>query len=308
MKIYLKNITALFLIFLLTPFFYAQDENLYAYRGGTADGFASENIETLTCSTPYHNYAYFGGQGDGSANEIIDNATCATPYHNYAYFGGEADGSASEILENNNCSTPPHFYAYFGGEADGFSVNKTEDICPIEAPVANFIADKTEICIGQSIQFTDTSTNKPTGWNWSFEGGTPSSSTNKVVNVIYNTAGVYQVKLTVANYIGSDTITKVGFITVKSSEECSGMGAVETDKAKTLVYPNPTKNIVYIKSADDIKNIEISDLTGRIIIKLNNTNNSKDMNVNLERLNSGVYILKTISDKKIETFKVIKRD
>ncbi|MFC2140882.1 PKD domain-containing protein [Acidobacteriota bacterium] len=83
-----------------------------------------------------------------------------------------------------------------------------------EPPVADFIADNTTIMVTESVQFTDQSTNYPTSWDWTFAGGTPATSTEKNPLVTYNTPGVYDVTLTVSNAAGTDTITKVDYITV----------------------------------------------------------------------------------------------
>ena len=83
-----------------------------------------------------------------------------------------------------------------------------------QPPVAGFTANNTTIGTGNSVQFTDNSTNNPTEWAWTFEGGTPSSSTLQNPDVAYNTAGNYTVTLIATNSIGSDTETKVGYITV----------------------------------------------------------------------------------------------
>lgn len=303
MKTIMTKISVFCLIFLLYSKTNAQDE-VYAYRGGNADGFATETLENATCSTPFHQYAYFGGNGDGFATESLETATCSTPFHQYAYFGGSGDGFSSETVENNNCAIPFHFYAFFGGNADGFASDKTTDICPIDLPVGNFIADKTDVCVGQTVMFTDTSTNMPTVWNWTFQGGSPATAITKNVNVTYNTPGLYQVKLVVANYIGSDTVTKTGYINVVS--DCSTLGNSDAKANKTQVYPNPTKNILYIKSQKEIKNIEIFDLSGKKIININP--NEKQTEVNLEKLNSGNYILRTHFENGVESHKIIKKD
>ncbi len=84
------------------------------------------------------------------------------------------------------------------------------------SPVANFSAATTDICIGQSIQFTDLSTNAPSSWSWTFTGGSPSSSNNQNPTIVYNVAGTYAVSLTVSNGTGTDNETKTGYITVGS--------------------------------------------------------------------------------------------
>jgi M6 family metalloprotease-like protein len=84
----------------------------------------------------------------------------------------------------------------------------------IVPPVADFTASPTTVNQGESVTFTDLSTNNPTSWSWQFEGGTPSTSSQKNPVVVYETAGTYRVSLTVTNNGGSDTETKTAYITV----------------------------------------------------------------------------------------------
>ncbi len=84
-------------------------------------------------------------------------------------------------------------------------------------PTANFIGTPTSLTAGNSVTFTDQSTNNPTSWQWSFPGGTPSTSTQQNPVVTYNTPGTYSVTLIVSNQYGSDTLTKTNYITVTSA-------------------------------------------------------------------------------------------
>jgi PKD repeat protein len=92
------------------------------------------------------------------------------------------------------------------------------EAAPPSAPVANFSADTQVVSAGGSVHFTDLSTNSPTSWSWTFEGGTPSSSTSQNPTVTYNTAGTYDVSLTAANSAGSDGETKTNYITVTAPQ------------------------------------------------------------------------------------------
>ncbi|MCP4214834.1 MAG: PKD domain-containing protein, partial [bacterium] len=83
-----------------------------------------------------------------------------------------------------------------------------------EPPVADFSANFTTIQATQSVQFTDLSTQWPDSWAWTFEGGTPASSTNQNPIVVYAVPGTYTVTLTATNTLGADTASKVGYITV----------------------------------------------------------------------------------------------
>lgn len=102
------------------------------------------------------------------------------------------------------------------------------------APIADFYSDAQTVCAGSSITFSDQSFNgTPTSWNWTFTGGTPSSSTSQNPVVVYNTPGTYAVTLTAANSTGSDAITKTSFIRVESSSP-DITGGVFSESFETL--------------------------------------------------------------------------
>ena len=81
------------------------------------------------------------------------------------------------------------------------------------APVADFSVDRTTACVGlATFQFTDESQNIAQQWLWDFGDGNTSTQTNPVHE--YAEAGVYTVKLTVANNIGVDSTTFTDLISV----------------------------------------------------------------------------------------------
>ncbi|MEA1873681.1 MAG: C25 family cysteine peptidase, partial [Bacteroidota bacterium] len=88
-----------------------------------------------------------------------------------------------------------------------------DDFTPIAAdpPVANFSGTPTTILEGESVTFTDLSSS-PAEWSWTFGDSGASTEQNPVYT--YSTAGTYTVSLTVTNPLGSDTETKVDYITV----------------------------------------------------------------------------------------------
>ena len=84
-----------------------------------------------------------------------------------------------------------------------------------QTPIADFSASQTAITTGSSVNFTDLSTGNLTSWSWSFQGGTPATSTlQNPTNIQYNTAGTYSVTLIATNVNGNDTKTKTGYIVV----------------------------------------------------------------------------------------------
>ncbi|QTD37355.1 PKD domain-containing protein [Polaribacter batillariae] len=84
-------------------------------------------------------------------------------------------------------------------------------------PTANFTSNVTTITAGNTINFTDTSSDTPTSWLWSFSGGNPATSTVQNPSITYATAGTYNVTLTATNSAGSDVETKLGYITINAS-------------------------------------------------------------------------------------------
>ena len=84
------------------------------------------------------------------------------------------------------------------------------------APIADFSGSPTSGCSSTlTVNFTDNCQYQPTGWEWSFPGGSPSSSTDQNPSgIIYNASGTYTVTLIATNGIGSDTVTKTDYIQV----------------------------------------------------------------------------------------------
>lgn len=83
----------------------------------------------------------------------------------------------------------------------------------VKGTAADFIVDKQVICVGDSVQFTSTSTGS-SSFLWSFPGGIPSSDTIANPLVQYPTPGVYTVSLRISGPQGSDSITRSQYIRV----------------------------------------------------------------------------------------------
>jgi PKD repeat protein len=88
------------------------------------------------------------------------------------------------------------------------------------APVATITANRTNICTGQTIQFTGQSPNNPTTWTWTFfdEAGDLLATFNgQTQDITFNTQGLYTVQLTAANAAGSSTRREENYVAVLSS-------------------------------------------------------------------------------------------
>jgi PKD repeat protein len=98
-----------------------------------------------------------------------------------------------------------------------FTSNGFSNIDPSVLGAYFSVDGKTTIYKGGSVSFEDLSTGTPTSWSWTFEGGTPSTSSLQNPTVTYETAGIYQVSLTVGDGVGTESTTRTNYITVNET-------------------------------------------------------------------------------------------
>ncbi len=153
---------------------------------------------------------------------------------------------------------------------DSWGLNISQAIFPIvlygDLPLtANFMADHTEVVAGETVEYTDLSLGNPDSWQWTFEGGTPSQSTEQNPVVMYDSIGTFDVTLTVGLNDSTDTMTKTDYISVTQEVP------VQID---TLNYPLPGTFAIYITQGNGYVtgNNEYGDLA-----KSNYFNNSDDL-------------------------------
>jgi len=85
-----------------------------------------------------------------------------------------------------------------------------------------------------TVTFNDLSTNTPTGWAWDFKNDGSATSTLQNPSYVYTTPGTYSVKLTASNAAGSNTMTKVSYVTVLTESRIeleSGLGFLVLETA-----------------------------------------------------------------------------
>ncbi len=139
-------------------------------------------------------------------------------------------------------------------------------------PVAEFNSNKTHVCSGQTVQFTDNSMNAhPTAWSWSFAGGTPATSTDSIPVITYNTPGTYAVTYTATTSAGSNNISKTAYITVLSGTAAYQTQFIEGFEAAAI--PNTDWAIT---NAGGVTWATVSSAaaTGTKSVKVDNTQNT----------------------------------
>ena len=147
---------------------------------------------------------------------FINNSENATSWQ-WTFEGGNPSTSTERnpsVIYNNLGTYAVKLVVY--NETGSDSIIKYDHISVVSTlkPVANYFVKATSVQVGTKVSYVNTSVNNPTSFKWIFDGGTPSVSTAKNPFITYNTPGVYDVKLIVTNVAGSDSITRVGQMTV----------------------------------------------------------------------------------------------
>jgi len=85
------------------------------------------------------------------------------------------------------------------------SYNGVSDACKL--PIADFEVSQSTICAGGCVEVTDKSRNSPLTWQWTFNGGTPATSSKKNPGTIcFDTPGPHSITLFVTSNLGTDLL------------------------------------------------------------------------------------------------------
>ncbi len=133
--------------------------------------------------------SYLWDFGDGTTG------TDQNPVHNYSTVG-----NYTVILAATNACGTVYYTAVI-------TISGTP-------PIPGILANPANGCMPLSVAFTDQSTGNPTAWQWTFENGTPPSSTLQNPSVTYSTPGIYAVTLASTNAFGTQTTVFDSAVTV----------------------------------------------------------------------------------------------
>jgi len=128
------------------------------------------------------------------------------------------------------------------------SVNTSDGLtidAPTGAPQALFNYSNTQICLNDSVAFTNSSANATT-YNWTFLGGSPTTSNSAHPKVTYPTSGTYTATLIASGPGGADTTTQQ-FTLVMDTASIANF----TTSADTVYLPSA---IVYFTNASQFAN------------------------------------------------------
>jgi len=139
-------------------------------------------------------------------------------------------------------------------------------------PNARFSVNRTTGHVSDTFNFTDQSTNTPTGWNWSFTpannvrfvGGTNAGSRNP--RVVFDDKGTWTVKLIASNFFGSDDTLRNNLINI-----AWGTGTAHPEPVEPALYPIPAADFIILhpRSGAVISGaVKVYDFSGRDVSTL----------------------------------------
>jgi M6 family metalloprotease-like protein len=182
-------------------------------------GFYENNLPGSGLLVYRINTAAGNGNAQGPPDEVYIYRPNGTPTNNgtvaYAHFSANVNRTAindytnpSSFLQNGSPGGLNIFNITASAETISFDILMGTEIVP------GFSASATTVPQGGSVSFTDLSTNAPTSWQWTFQGGTPATSTQQNPTVTYSQIGIYPVTLVVSNAFDNAEITLDNYIIV----------------------------------------------------------------------------------------------
>ena len=125
----------------------------------------------------------------------------------------DVSGTIRMRISMKRDAVPSACETFSNGEVKDYTL-QIEEALP-QPPVAGFSASRTQVEPGESIQFTDLSSNEPTSWLWEFPGGTPDRSSDPNPLIAYHSSGEFYVSLVVTKEgFEPSEIVKTKYITV----------------------------------------------------------------------------------------------
>lgn len=184
-------------------------------------------------------------------------------------------------LPTVNNSQMPNFPNFRLGSIDG---SPCDTLGLDNLPVAHFRWETEDSISLLKVEFTDLSYYEPAIWQWNFGDGTTSQDTSPLH--LYSAPGIYQVCLTVCNSNACDT--ECMEVEAKTVNTVSAQGI----NGDFSIWPNPASEVLHVQFGVQLKGeISISDLSGRRVQVLAIPEEAKILDVPLDQLENGVYLL-----------------
>lgn len=197
---------------------------------GRRHTLAHEAGHWLNLSHPWGNNNSPGNAASCGLDDGVADTPNTIGWNNCSDVYGETCGSldnVQNIMDYSYCSTmftegqaARVQAALLGGTAQRYKLSTAANLIatgtdgPGDLCEAQFSSNLRTVCAGATIDFNDQSFHTVTSRNWTFEGGSPASSSSENPTITYATPGVYSVTLNVSNGGDSETTTIEAYVIV----------------------------------------------------------------------------------------------
>lgn len=245
-------------------------------------GMDSLQIKTFTCTVPTMSIA--ASQATSCAGAPVTlTVTGATTYT------WNTNANTNTITVTPSATT---IYTVTGESSPGCQSIKTITVNVTPGPSITFSASPgLTICPGGAANITAMGA---TNYTWSVGSQTTAAiSVSPSISQAYNITGT--------NASGCSTTTNVTVFVAS----CTGLTNQAVTASNINIYPNPTKGALVIELNNATNNnIQVLDVTGRLILEKNATADRTELNIS--DLSNGIYYVRILSGNTVEVRKIIK--
>lgn len=164
-------------------------------------------------------------------------------------------------------------------------------------PTVTATGSSSVICVGESATL---SASGASSYSWTSLAVVPTSTGNAIV-VSPSSSSIFNYYVTGTDANGCSSVDTIAL----KVDKCTGITKITNQSLGLSVYPNPTTGEFTVELNNGLtKNIQITDVTGRVI--LTEVTSDDKTTVNLNAYSKGIYYVKIQSDNAVEVIKVIK--
>ena len=163
-----------------------------------------------------------------------------------------------------------------------------------------------EVCMSETVDLNDfISSNGTTGGTWY---GTTGTQISNIDHTVSDLPGLFNYLYTTTNqYCPNDSAN----IVIEVITTCSHAGIEANVLDQLSIYPNPTTNFLTIDNLSNIIDgytIQLTDLNGKVLIEQANvSSNQESLELNVEQLKAGFYLLSVATSESQKTFRIVKK-
>jgi len=267
--------------------------------GGACSGYAIDSVDITVLANPMVSVS--------AANDTIcpSGSTLLTASGATSYLWTPSTGLSSTTSATPT-ATPASTTTYTVTGTTGSCSNSSSVTVYVGdvAPVADFIYT-TPLCAGQAITFNGAVSGNATGFNWTFTGGSITSSTLAGPVVTYATPGNYNVTLQVNNSCLATDDTTMTLAVINCS---SGIDELAEGKIAAWIDGTGEQLIIHY-NLPGINNMDVllfNPIGQNVLHAMKKADASQQLKLDVSGLSDGVYVIRITDGATVYTAKFFK--